>query len=136
MLYLWTAYVRALSCAWILGFGLEFFFGLWMDTVYKYVLLNNLGFSIALGLPIFILITSDSFLLPMRMPWKGEQITGVKKRNWKIGVLIAETGILTIIMAGAYKGCHLSNQPIMGVLSGAAVLLTTAICVWPREKRE
>ncbi len=136
MLYLWTAYVGALSCAWILGFGLEFFFGLWMDTVYKYVLLNNLGFSIALGLPIFILITSDSFLLPMRMPWKGEQITGVKKRNWKIGVLIAETGILTIIMAGVYKGCHLSNQPIMGVLSGAAALLTTAICVWPREKRE
>ncbi|MGN0308817.1 MAG: DMT family transporter [Lachnospiraceae bacterium] len=136
MLYLWAAYVGALSCAWILGFGLEFFFGLWMDTVYKYVLLNNLGFSIALGLPIFILITSDSFLLPMRMPRKGEQITGVKKRNWKLGVLIAETGILTIIMAGVYKGWHLSNQPIMGVLSGAAVLLTTAICVWPRERGE
>ena len=49
LLYMWVSCMGALSCAWILGFGLELFFGLWIDTVYKYVLLNNFGFSLALA---------------------------------------------------------------------------------------
>ncbi|MGN0349419.1 MAG: DMT family transporter [Roseburia sp.] len=136
LLYLWAAYMGALSCAWILGFGLEFFFGLWMDTIYKYVFLNNLGFSIALGLPIFILMTSDSIHIPMRMPWKEGCAPVPQKRGQKLGILVAETGVLTAIMIGIYRGYHLSNHPIMCVLSVVAILLTAVICVWPRKKGE
>ncbi|MDD6057170.1 MAG: DMT family transporter [Clostridiales bacterium] len=136
LLYLWAAYMGALSCAWILGFGLEFFFGLWMDTIYKYVFLNNLGFSIALGLPIFILMTSGSIHIPMRMPWKEGCAPVPKKRGQKLGILVAETGVLTAIMIGIYRGYHLSNHPIMCVLSVVAILLTAVICVWPRKKGE
>ncbi len=62
-LYIWISAVGAVSCAWILGFGLELFFSLWIDTIFKYVLLNNFGFSIALGLPVFALMCSDSIRL-------------------------------------------------------------------------
>ena len=44
----------------MLGFGLYYFFGPWIETIYTYVLFNNFGFSVALGLPLFIVLTSDS----------------------------------------------------------------------------
>lgn len=54
LIYIWSVYVGALACAWILGFGLEIFSSLWIDTVYKYVFLTNFGFSIALGMDISV----------------------------------------------------------------------------------
>lgn len=128
LLFAWAACLGTLSCAWILGLGLELFFGMWIDTVYKYVLLNNIGFSLVLGLPVFILATSDSVKLSPYVP-KSKKVRLPVNRKAAIGILCAETAVLLAIMVGVYCGFHLSNSITMCVLSAAAAVLTGVICV-------
>lgn len=128
MLFVWAACLGTLSCAWILGLGLELFFGMWIDTVYKYVLLNNIGFSLVLGLPVFILATSDSVKLLPYVP-KSKKVRLPVNRKTAMCILCTETAVLLAIMVGVYCGCHLSNSIAMCVLSGAAVVLMGVICV-------
>ncbi len=131
LIYLWAACIGALCCAWILGFGLELFFGLWIESIYKYVLLNNLGFSVALGLPVFILMTSDSVCLEMRLPERRGGI--LEPGKWAIWILGAETVFLLMIMAGVYMGYHL-NHWAMYILSALAALALAAVCGLPLGK--
>lgn len=135
LLYVWAACLGTLTCAWILGFGLELFFGIWIDTVYKYVLLNNLGFSLALGLPIFILATSDSINIAMRLPKAGKHTICIR-RNAMIGLLAAETAVLGAVMVGIYLGYHLSNSVVMGILTVLGVLLLVGICILNGKSEE
>ena len=60
----------ALTVAWFLAFGLYTFFGLWIEEVYTYVFFNNLGFSLLFGLPLLIVLTSDSVSLSLCKPAK------------------------------------------------------------------
>ena len=57
--YILICFFSAATVAWILGFGLYYFFGQWIEEIYTYVAYNNFGFSIGLGLPLFIMLTSD-----------------------------------------------------------------------------
>lgn len=134
MLYVWVSCLGALSCAWILGFGLELFFGIWMDTIYKYVFLNNLGFSIALGLPIFILTTSDSIRFSVRKPGKLENPFHLQRKKWMIWILIAETVIQMLIMIGIFRGYHLANSVPICILSVLCLILLCIICILPTAK--
>ncbi len=52
--------VSAMSVAWILSFGLYALEGTWIRQIYSYVFFNNQGFSIGLGMPVLIMLTSDS----------------------------------------------------------------------------
>lgn len=56
--YIFICLFSAVTVAWILGFGLYYFFGQWIEQIYTYVAYNNFGFSIGLGLPLFIMLTS------------------------------------------------------------------------------
>lgn len=58
--YIFISFLTALSVSWFLGFGLFYFFGTWIEEVYTYVLFNNFGFSVGLGMPLFIMLSSDS----------------------------------------------------------------------------
>lgn len=135
LLYVWAVCLGTLTCAWILGFGLELFFGIWIETVYKYVLLNNLGFSLALGLPIFILATSDSIKITMRLPKTGKHPICIH-RNVMLGLLAAETAVLTAVMVGIFLGHHLSNSTVMGVLTVLGALLLIGICILNRKSED
>ena len=134
LIFLWTAYVSALVCAWILGFGLELFFSTWIDTVYKYVLLNNFGFSIALGLPVFILTTSDSIKLSLHEPTRIEKPHVFKGGKWVYIFLAAATVLFTCIAVGVYMGYHLSTTPVMGILSILAGVCLVMIFLLPVKK--
>lgn len=134
LLYVWVSCLGALSCAWILGFGLELFFGMWIDTIYKYVLLNNFGFSLALGLPTFILITSDSIRISVRMPGRLENPFHLQRKKWMIWPLIAETIFMLMIMVGIFNGYHLGNSMIMCVLSVLSLFFLCIICILPTTK--
>lgn len=57
--YVLVCAVSAMAVAWVLAFGLYFWQGIWMEEIYRYVLFNNLGFSIGLGMPVLIMLTSD-----------------------------------------------------------------------------
>lgn len=53
----------ALTVSWFLGLGLYYFFGTWIEEVYTCVLFNNFGFSIGLGMPLMIMVSSDDVKL-------------------------------------------------------------------------
>jgi len=60
LLYVVICLVNALTTAWFLSFGIYTFFGSWIEAMYTYVFFNNFGFSVCLGMPLFIVLTSDS----------------------------------------------------------------------------
>ncbi|MCL2603785.1 MAG: ECF transporter S component [Defluviitaleaceae bacterium] len=70
MLYLAVCLVSAFTVAWFLSFGLYTFFGFWIAEIYVYVFFNNFGFSVIFGLPLLIILTSDSIALQFRKPMK------------------------------------------------------------------
>ena len=59
-LYLAVCLISAFTVAWFLAFGLCTFFGLWIEQIYTYVFFNNFGFSAMFGMPLLIVLTSDS----------------------------------------------------------------------------
>lgn len=58
--------ICAMTVSWILAFGLYLLEGVWLEQIYIYVFFNNLGFSIGLGMPLFIILTSDSIRIECR----------------------------------------------------------------------
>ena len=60
LLYMALSLISALTVAWLLAFGLQIFWGIWIEQIYTYVFWNNAGFSICLGMPVFILLTSGT----------------------------------------------------------------------------
>lgn len=133
-LYLWASVIGALSCAWILGFGLELFFSIWIESIYKYVFLNNLGFSLALGLPVFALICSNSICVPWRSP-SGKPARFRLKRGWQTVILIlTETTLLAAILFGVCHGFHLANSAGMRLLSAAAGIGMLGMLILPTGK--
>ena len=71
-LYLMICLISAFTVAWLLSFGLYTFFELWIAEIYVYVFFNNLGFSVMFGLPLLIILTSDSISIKCRE--RGEHI--------------------------------------------------------------
>ncbi|MCL2216012.1 MAG: hypothetical protein FWB91_03210 [Defluviitaleaceae bacterium] len=61
--YIGICLISALTVAWFLAFGLYTFFGLWIADIYIMVFFNNFGFSAAFGMPMLILLTSDSIMI-------------------------------------------------------------------------
>ena len=58
--YCMISAICAMTVSWILTFGLYILQGVWMEQIYVYVFFNNVGFSVGLGMPLFIILTSDS----------------------------------------------------------------------------
>lgn len=58
--YCMISAICAMTVSWILIFGLYILQGVWMEQIYIYVFFNNVGFSVGLGMPLFIILTSDS----------------------------------------------------------------------------
>jgi len=70
LLYLFICLSSALTIAWMLAFGLFTFFGLWIEEIYIYVFFNNFGFGVMFGMPMLIVLTSDSVGLKFSDPMK------------------------------------------------------------------
>ena len=60
LIYLTICLISAFTTAWFLAFGLCTFFGFWVAEIYTYVFFNNFGFSVMFGMPLLIVLTSDS----------------------------------------------------------------------------
>ena len=135
-LYAWLSLISALTVAWFLSFGLELFFGLWIESIYRYVLYNNFAFSLGLGLPIFIVLTSDSVQIePSEKPKSmGLKITS---RPWLMKTLVlAYTLLMILLLVGVFLGKHLKNSGSMVLLSIASVFLLIGLCMLPVGEEE
>ncbi len=93
ILYCLICAVSAMTVAWFLAFGLYVLKDVWMEQIYTYVFFNNLGFSIGLGMPLLIILTSDSV-----------QIKGCRFRGKNH---ILEQLILRQTVCAGYAGCML-----------------------------
>lgn len=126
--YVLICFTAALSVSWFLGLGLYYFFGTWVEQVYTYVFFNNFGFSIGLGMPLFIMLSSEDVNI--------QCVTGPKRylilRNEKLRKLtpVLYTAALAVIMV-----CVLvfhdtpAGNPVMGVCSVLGLCGMAAICV-------
>ena len=118
--YVFLSAISALTAACMLGFGLYYFFGPWIDTIYRYVLFNNFGFSVALGLPLFIVLTSDSVNLACAEAPDGKYEF---LKCWKKPVLFTYAVFMAVIAAGVMTSWLPGNQIAAALLNGASLLM-------------
>ena len=138
-LYTVLSFVSALTVAWILGFGLELFFNRWIENIYRYVFLNNFAFSLGLGLPLFIVLTSDSVNVePCDPPEFSKKAFTDRMYIMQRIILLIYILIMTFIMYGAFSGRHMGNSSLMIILSAAAAVILIYLCIIPvyRKKSE
>ena len=69
--YCLISVVTSLAMAFVLGTGLDVFFNIQLPQIYIYVLLNNIAFSIFLGIPLFIVLNLESGLFGCSRPIAG-----------------------------------------------------------------
>lgn len=80
--YIGVCTIAALVVAWSLGFGMYYLLGQWMEEMYTYVFFNNFGFSIVLGLPLLIMLTSKDVQIECaKAPRKYYLLRGSKSRR-------------------------------------------------------
>ena len=133
-LYIFLSYLSATTVSWVLGFGLEYFFGQWIPEIYRYVFLNNFGFSLVLGLPLLIVLTSDSIRIEpdssSEMYFKKKHLFHIPVKYFKILVFLY-TAVMTVILSGVFRNCHLGNSVFITFCSVTAALLLLVLTVIP-----
>lgn len=126
--YVLICFTAALSVSWFLGLGLYYFFGTWVEQVYAYVFFNNLGFSIGLGMPLFIMLSSEDVKMRCAMGPKRYWILRNKKLRKLTPVLY--TAALAVIMVSVLVFHDTpAGNPVMGVCSVLALCGMAMICI-------
>ena len=131
-LFVWAAVLGCLSCALFLGFGLEVVFGQHYEGIVAGIFLNNFIFTMALGFPTLIVLTSSDFGLgawvTLQLRKSGPlRMAGLIPNRWAPAICLADTVVMgttffLIRQAGGFVGNPL--MMIMGVLSLACIFVT------------
>ena len=126
--YVLICFSAALSVSWILGFGLYYFFGTWIEEIYTYVLFNNFGFSVGLGAPLLIMLTSDDVNIACAQRPKKYLI--LKNDKLKKSIPVIHTLIMAVIMVFILV-FHFSpaDSITLGILTVAGVCGMIAISI-------
>jgi len=94
----------AFATAILLACGLDVFMNMWMPQVFWIIALNDLGFPLVLGLPVFIVLTSSDSRIKITMPENtGTETNRVRcflKKIFFVTLFAAETAIVIMISAG------------------------------------
>lgn len=118
----------ALTVSWILGFGLLYFFGSWIEQVYSYVFFNNLGFSVGLGMPIFIMLSSDDVNITCADRPKRYLILKNEKLRKIVPIVFTAILALIMVMVLILRVLPVGNIPML-VLSVLAFLGLVSILI-------
>ena len=126
--YVLICFSAALSVSWILGFGLYYFFGTWIEEIYTYVLFNNFGFSVGLGAPLLIMLSSDDVDIACAQGPKRYLI--LKNEKMKKSIPVIHTLIMAVIMVFILV-FHFSpaDSITLGILTVAGVCGMIAISI-------
>ncbi len=134
-----------LVCGLILSAGLGLFFGEWYNLLMLEVVINNLGFSFAYGLPLFIVLTSEhkrdwslyspgtltSILFRRRLPaGRGLRMSP----RVSLIVVLADIAVMTLIMAGNAFRFYMKDNVFLLILTVIAAVLTLLLCILPVRK--
>ena len=116
-LFAFGSFLGNLASAWILNVGTQLFAGTWYESLMQASFVNNTIFSIAFGLPLFIVLTSEKI-------WNYEGILPKKSRTVSKMAMLHLTALLLIQFVCNERGINLATGPFMSVFS-----LVTAICL-------
>ena len=116
-LFAFGSFLGNLASAWILNVGTQLFAGTWYESLMQASFVNNTIFSIAFGLPLFIVLTSEKI-------WNYEGILPKKSRTVSKMTMLHLTALLLIQFVCNERGINLATGPFMSVFS-----LVTAICL-------
>lgn len=119
--YIFICLSAALSVAWLLSFGVYFFVHQWIEQIYTYIFWNDFGFSIGLGMPIFIILTSKD--VNIQCADRPSKYLFLKNRKTALLVPIVHTAIMLCMFIGVCV-LHLNpgEQSWMYVLSTLGAL--------------
>ena len=125
--YVLFTFASAVTAAWILGFGISFFFGGWIPKLAEYVFVNNLLFPLIFGLPVFIILTSpDVNTIPVpALPWILPVSGSVRKGLFSAYLLIVG-GISAAVWLGITPETA-GNAPFFAASVPAVLLLAVVL---------
>ncbi len=130
-LFVWSAVLGCLSCALFLGFALEVVFGQLYEGIVTGIFINNFIFTMALGFPVLIVLTSSDFGLgawvTLQLRKSGPlRMTGLVSNKWALAICIMDTAVMGIAFFLSRRAGFTGNPllMIMGVLSMACIIVT------------
>ena len=133
-LYVWTGVLSCLSCALILGFGLELITGEWYKEVVSGIFFNNITFTMALGLPVLIVLTSVDFGLGMWVTLQLGKFGRIKMRGpipnkFAVVICCVDTVVLGTAYAMVQGGYSPNTSPVMKILAVLVVACVVVTCL-------
>lgn len=132
--YLAISVVAALGTALFIACGLDVLFGIWMSNIFWIILLNDLGFPILIGLPVFIVLTSEDINLKITVPKRGlRNNKGQRYFSIKYALLgalvLSEFALLGMIALGR----QMSASPLMAIFGSVFTIALLGFAVMNNE---
>ncbi len=120
--YILISTIAALATAILIACGLDVLFGMWMPRIFWIIFLNDMGFPILLGLPVFIVLTSADSKIEITMPENIQKQRGKWYARTKyitlISLLVSELSLLLMISLRMQT----SASPVMYITGGIFVV--------------
>ncbi|MBR4502498.1 MAG: DMT family transporter [Clostridia bacterium] len=146
-IFIWAAFLGDITCAWVLSFGLQIFFPDRFEPLMIGAFWNNFIFTVALGLPLFIVITSgerkksllDSFwtLSDTLIRKKVQPIRlSLPQRIKPIWLLAADSVLLLALFFAEIGGLLWKNSLPVRILCVVAAVCVVLTCFLPRKEAE
>ena len=147
LIFVWAAFLGDITCAWVLSFGLQIFFPQRFEPLMIGAFWNNFIFTIALGLPLFIVITSgerrksllDAFWMLSYTPIgpKAKPIRlSLPKKIKPIWLLAADSVFLLALFFAEIGGMLWTNSLPVRILCVVTAVLVALTCFLPRKEAD
>lgn len=123
LLYLWVTFVSAAAVSWMIATGIWLVFHSWVPNLALIIFMNDFVFPILFGLPVFIVLTSDSVRIECAKRPKDLLPIGAKGRKM---MTVIYAVFLTVLLVLTHLGGE-GYVTIATVLSIPAVVLTVCL---------
>lgn len=123
LIYLLISFTAALAVAWMIGSGLWLLFGTPVENISLYIFMNDFVFSVVLGLPVFIVLTSDEFKIVCAKKPKDVIKLSAGKRRIMTAVYTLILAILFVMTQLGYE----SLKPAAYALSAPALIMSVIL---------
>lgn len=113
--YIAVCAAAALATAILIACGLDVLFGMWLPQIFRIILFNNLGFSLLLGLPVFIVLTSGESKITATLPENTQVRQRQRSARLRYGLLILLLAGEAALLVMTGLGMRMSASPLMGM---------------------
>ncbi len=127
-MYIWFAALGCLACSAMLGSVLEWTYS-YYEEIIPLTFANNLGFSLVLGLPSFIVLTNERTSLPFFVP-KRTVPKSITLSRYAWGMIAADTVCFGMVFLLSLMNLHWANSMAARVFMTLSVLcIAGTVCL-------